>query len=138
MRQAGTFCCSRCNACAYTTPLLKQQNTKKLYGAKNNHVHASGWGKFWTKDTETKNPLLLLLKSQEQKLGVRSKSRVLSVPLHSAPPEGWAKCLSQPPSSTPGHTPALTPYGEQALLPLGSRHARAPVICSCSPLLQCQ
>jgi hypothetical protein len=27
------------------TPLLQQQNTKKLYGIKNN------WSKFWTKDT---------------------------------------------------------------------------------------
>ena len=39
------------------------------------------WGKFWTNDTKRlkKNPLPLL-KNQEQKQGVASRNRVLSMP----------------------------------------------------------
>ena len=45
MRQAGTW--DPLLQCLHLdTPLLKQENTKKLYGTKNN-----SWGKFWTKDT---------------------------------------------------------------------------------------
>ena len=41
----------------------------------------SSWGKFWTKDTNRpKKPQQPLLKSLEQKQGVLSKSKTLSMP----------------------------------------------------------
>ena len=61
-----TLCCSTCPE----TPLLEQQNTKKLYGTKNVCVHSQG--KFWPPKTE-KDPKtqLLLLRSLEQKQGTK-------------------------------------------------------------------
>lgn len=44
--------------------LLKQQDTRKLYGLKLPHMFC-GWGKFWAKDTESKTQPPLL-KSQEE------------------------------------------------------------------------
>ena len=64
------------------TPLLGQQNTKKLYGTKNNCMYAqlfvanSGPQRY----KETKKPQLPLLKSLEKKQGVGSKSWVLRMP----------------------------------------------------------
>ena len=52
-----------------------------------------------------------------------------------APPKEGAKHLSHPSNPTPGHTPTLTPYKEQACASLGSKPARGPV-CSHFPLLQ--
>ena len=48
------------------TPLLEQQNTKKLYGTKNKCVHAQLGQILDPKDTETKKTQLPLLKRLEQ------------------------------------------------------------------------
>ena len=51
------------------TPIREQQNTKKLYGTKNN----CSWDKFWAKDTEIKKPNCQFWRAW-------SKSRVLGMP----------------------------------------------------------
>lgn len=49
----------------------------------------------------------------------------------------WTNRISHTSSLTPGHSPTLTPYKEQASTPSSaSLRAREPVIYSCSPLLQ--
>ena len=66
------------------TPLFKQLNinTKKLDETKNNCVHVQLEQMLDPKDTETKKTKtqLPLLRSLEQKQGVRSKGRVLHMP----------------------------------------------------------
>ena len=47
-------------------------------------------------DTKDQNVQLPLLKNWEQKQGVRSKSRVLCMPLHTLPPKGCANHLNHP------------------------------------------
>ena len=69
LRQAGTWdpllqCCLHLD-----TPLLEQQNTKKLYGTKNNCLHAQLRQILDKKYKETKKTQLPLLKSLEQKQG---------------------------------------------------------------------
>jgi len=59
----------------------------------------------------------LLLKSQETKQDVRSKSR--ASPLHMTPPKGWTDHLSHP-SAQPLDTPP-TPYKEAAHPTSGSK-----------------
>ena len=54
---------------------------------------------------KTKNPLLPLLKSQGQTLGVRSKSKNCTCPQNSIPLKGRANHLSHPSCLTPGHSP---------------------------------
>ena len=80
-------------------------------------VHVCSWGKLWgnryEKTKKKKKSWLRLLKSQEQKLGVGSKSRVLHVPPALGTTNGVASHLSHPCGPTPGHTPTLTPYKEQ-------------------------
>ena len=56
--------------------LLKQQNCKQLKTI----ACMCSWGKLWTKDAKKPKTQLSFLKSLEQKLGVGSKSRVLSLP----------------------------------------------------------
>ena len=129
--------------CLYLdTPLLQQQNTKKLYGTKNNCVHVHLWQILDPKDTKRpKIPTATFEEPsaktgyQEHKQGVDSKNRVsrakagcreqkqgtAHAPLHTMPPNGWAKHLSYPSSLTPGHTPTLTPWKEQACPQLRER-----------------
>ena len=105
------------------TPLLKQLNinTKKLDETKNNCVHVQLEQMLDPKDTETKKTKtqLPLLRSLEQKQGVRSKGRVLLVPLHSRHLRG-----NKPPTpllrSDSRHNPTLTPYKERAHPPQDS------------------
>ena len=59
------------------TSLLEQQNTKKLYGTKNNCVHQQLGQILDPKDTKRSKYQLLLLRGLEQKLRVGCKSRVL-------------------------------------------------------------
>ena len=85
--------------------------------------------------------ILSLLKNQERKQGVWSKSRVLRVPPALNTTKGWANHLNHPSSPTCGHTPTLTPYKEHAVpsLPtLVSRQgtlllASAPCCCNRVP-----
>ena len=116
-------------------PLLQQQNTKKLYGTKNNSVHAQLGQilrKKIQKDSKTELPPL---KSREQKQGIRNKSRVLCMPAACTPLEGWAEHLSRPSSPTPEYTPTLTPYKEPARPALGSEQGNLLLVftpsCDC-------
>ena len=56
------------------TPLLKQQNTKKLCGTK------IKCGRFWTKDTERPINSTITFEEPGAKAGLRSKSRILHMP----------------------------------------------------------
>ena len=56
--------------------LLKQRNCNQLKTI----ACMCSWGKLWTKDAKKPETQLSILKSLEQKLGVGSKSRVLSLP----------------------------------------------------------
>ena len=73
------------------------------------------------------------LKSWEQKLQVRSKSKVLCLPLYLLPPKKWAKHLSHPSSLTPGHTPTITPYEEPVHLPTWAASKRTCYLFSLTP-----
>ena len=75
LRQAGTWdprpFAAELQSLHLDTPLLEQQNRKKLYGTKNNCKHAH-LGKIWTnaiKRPKEKKNQLPLLKSLEQKQG---------------------------------------------------------------------
>ena len=74
---------------------------------------------------KTKKPPLPLLKNQEQKLDVGSKSIVLNMPPALNTPKGWAEHPSHPSNLTPGHTPTLTPCTEPAYPPLWGASKRA-------------
>ena len=89
--------------------LLEQQNTKKLYGTKNNCVHAQLGQILDKRYKKTKKAQLPLLKTQKQKHGVGSKSRVLCVPPARTTTKRWTDHLSHPSSLTPGHNSTLTP-----------------------------
>ena len=109
------------------TTFLKQQQQQKpqnLYGTKNNHVHAQLGQILDQKIQRDQKTQLPLLKGLEQKQGVGSKSRILSVPPALSTTKGWADYLSHPSSQTPRHTPTLIPCKEQAC-PLTT--AEAPV-----------
>ena len=87
MRQAGTWDLGPFSVvlqCLHLDiTLFQQQSTKKLHGTKNNCVHVQ-LGQIQdqrNKQTNKKNQFPLL-KSLEQRLGVRSKSRVLHTPHH--------------------------------------------------------
>ena len=72
-----------CGSTAMLIPghtFLEQQNTKKLYGTKMNHVH-SQLGQILDKSCKKikKKTQLQLLKSLEQKKEVASQSRVLDM-----------------------------------------------------------
>ena len=62
------------------SPLHELQNRKKLEGTKNNCVHVQLGQILIKRYKKTKKAQLPLLKSQEQKQGVGSKSRVLCMP----------------------------------------------------------
>ena len=72
---------------------------------------------------KTKKAQLSLLKSWEQKLGGGSKTGVLRMPPELNTTKGWANHLSHPSSLTPGPTPTLTTYKEQACPTSGSEQA---------------
>ena len=108
--------------CLYLdAPLLQQQNTKKLYGTKNNCVHVLlgqiHWSKFWTqrvqRDQKLQPPLLRSL-GQKQGFGEQNK-RTMHSPC--------TDHLSHPSSPTPGHIPTLTLCEEQDCSTLGSERA---------------
>ena len=82
-------------------PLLEQQNTKKLYGTKNNCMHAQLRQILDKRHKETKKPNCFFQRGW-------SKSSI------SIPPKGWAKHLSHLSCQISGQPPTLTPYKKQA------------------------
>ena len=118
------------------TPLLEQQNTKKLYGTKINYVHVQLGQILDKRFKETKKPSCQFWRVWSKSRRSGAKAGYCACPLHTMPPKGWANHLSHPSGMTPGHTPTLTPYKEQARPHSGSKQAREPVVCSCYPLLQ--
>ena len=75
---------------------------------KNNCMHAQLGQILDKKIQEDQQSPKSILKSREQKLGVRSKSRVLHRISAQMPPKEWAAHLSHPSSPTSEHTPTLT------------------------------
>ena len=84
-------------------PLLQQQNTKKLYGTKNNCVHAQ-LGQILDKKIQKTKKLNCHFWRAASNAGGREQKQGTSN----------ASCthhhLSHPSGPTPGHTPTLTPY----------------------------
>ena len=138
-RFAGTWdpllqCCS---ACTWTHLSSSNKIRRNCMGLKITAC-TRGWGKFWNQkiQRDQKNPTATF-EGPGAKTGCwEQKQGTVQGPLHTAPPKGWAKHLSHPSSQTPGQTPSLTPYKEQACCPLRSRQARELVVCSRCPLLQ--
>ena len=72
-------------------------------------------GRFWTKDTKRpKKPNCHFRRARSKTWVSGAKAGYCARPLHATPPKGWAKHLSHPSGPTPGRTPALTRYKEQA------------------------
>ena len=96
VRQAGTWdpLLHCCNACTWKNVPQSNKIQRNYKGLKITACMYS-WGKFWTKDI--KKPQLPLLKSREQKQGVRSKSRVL----HMRPALNTTKGVGRPPKPLP-------------------------------------
>ena len=132
----GTLCCSAAMLqCLHLdTPLLELQNTEKLYGTKNNCVHAQLGQILDPKDTKGQKTQLPFLKSQEQKLGVRTTAEYYACPPTLNTTKGWAHHLSHHSGPTPGHTLTLTPYREWARPSLGSEQGNLLLVfaSSCS------
>ena len=101
-----------CNACTWTH--LSSSNKIQRNWLK---ITACIWGKFWTQKIQRDQKAHLpLLKSLEPKQGVGNKSTVLSCPLHTTPPEGWAGHLSHP-LARPLDTPLPSPHIRNKLAP---------------------
>ena len=112
------------------TPLLEQQNTKKLYGTENNSVHAQLGKILEPKDTKRpKTPTATFEGSGTKTGGWEQKQGTAPAPAHSTTEE-WANHLSHPSSLTPEHILTLTPYKEPVHPALGSKQARGRVVCS--------
>ena len=86
------------------------------------------WGKFWTNNTKRpKNPAAAFEEPRE-------KAGYCAHPLHTTSPKGWANHLNHPFGLTPGHTPTLTPYKEQAHPPSqGASKQRGDLLCVLTP-----
>ena len=109
------------------TPLLQEQNTKKLYGTKNNYGYAK-LGQIL--DKRDQNTQLPLLKSLEQKKGCwEQKQGTAHAPCTT---KGVGKSPKPPLQPNPWTHPTLIPYEEQACPCPRSKQAREPV-CSHLP-----
>ena len=87
-------------------------------------VYMCSWANSGPKDTKRQKTQLPFLKSQEQKMGIGSKRRDCTCPLHPTPPKGWANHLRDPFSQATGYTPTLTPYKGQGCPPTLGEQAR--------------
>ena len=115
-------------------PPLKQQNKNKLYGSKNTCMPTQLGQILDPNDTETKIQLPLL-QSLEQKQGVRSKRRILSMsPVHTTT-KGVGKIPKQPLRPEPWTQPCPHSIKEQASL-LFRKWSKGTCCFSCCPLLQ--
>ena len=111
VRQAGTW--DPLLQCLHLDKgLLEQQNTKKLYGTKNNCTHAQ-LGQIMDKKIQKDKNKKPTATSEEP----GAKAGYCACPLHTPPPKGWVKHLSQPSGLTPGPSPTLTPCNEPAHSP---------------------
>lgn len=110
----GTLCC---NPCTWTNVSSNNKIQRNLKGLKILLLACVTGANLWTRYKKTKIQLPLL-KSWEQRYGVRSKSRVsgksrvLHMPLALSTTKGMPNHLSHSSSLTLGHTPTLTPYKE--------------------------
>ena len=86
-------------------------------GLKNNCVHARANSRAKEKQSQ-----LRLLNSLEQKQCWEQKQGTAHAPLVGKPPK-------LPSSTSPGHTPTLTPNKKRAHSPSGNDQAREPVTC---------
>ena len=114
---------------------LKKKKKKTFYGTKNNCVHVQ-LGQIINKrykTTTTNQPPFQ--KFLEKSRVVGTKSGYWASSLHSTPPEGWIKNLSQSSDPTPGHTLPSTHIRNKLPLTLPWRVSEQgePVTCSPSP-----
>ena len=115
------------------TLLLEQQNGTELNGAKNNCVHVQ-LGQILNKRLkETKKPSCHFWRIWSQKK--KKKGKVLHMLLNSTSPTRREKHLRHVSELTPGSTPTLTQYKEQAchLLPPTLREQASKGICYLGP-----
>ena len=135
LRQAGTSSTLFCSACTWThlsSSNKKQRNCMGLkilactFGA---NSRPKGY-----KETKNTNYHFFPTTTFEDR-GYGAKAGYCACPLHIPPPKGWANHLSEPSGETPGHTPTLGPYKEQACPPSGSQHGNMLLVlhpCCCS------
>ena len=111
------------------------QNTNKLYGAKNNCVHAQLGQILDKRSKETEKPNCHFWRAwsktgcQEQNWVSGTKAEYWACPLHTSLPEGWADHLRHPAVWPPGHTPVLTALQDCFSPPRGAGES---VVCSLS------
>ena len=110
-----------CSACSWTTDSSSNTNTKKLYGTKKNCMHGQLGQIIDKRYKKTKKAPLPLLKSQEQKQGVRNKSRVLSIPLAHTSTRGVGKIPKPSLRPKPSTQPCPHPVKGTGLILLRER-----------------
>ena len=111
------------------TPLLKQQNTKKL--TKNNCVHL---GQILDpKDTKRPKSSSATFEEPGAKTGCWEQKHSTELPPAHNTTRGVGGPPKPPSGPTPGHTPTLTPYQEQACPTLGSEQTKELLFVLSSP-----
>ena len=119
-------------------PVLEQQNTKKLYGTRNNCVHGHLGQILDERYKKTKKDTKRPSATSEEP---GAKPGYWACPLHTTPPKkGWANHATHSSGLIPRHTPILTPYKEQVSAPLGELASKgtcgwvlSPCCCSSVP-----
>ena len=118
------LCCNSVKlAPGHTSPWATKYK-ETIWDLKKKTVYMCSWENSGPKDTKRQKTQLPFLKSQEQKMGIGSKRRDCTCPLHPTPPKGWANHLRDPFSQATGYTPTLTPYKGQGCPPTLGEQAR--------------
>ena len=99
LRQAGTW-----------TKVSSSIKMQRHYKGRKSAACMHSWDNYEQQDTKWSNP-------NSHYWGVGSKSKVVSISWHTAPPTGWADHLSYAFCLTHGSTPALTPHKGPACPP---------------------
>ena len=111
VRQAGTL--GPLLQCWYLDKcLFEQQNTKILYGTKDNWVYVQLEQIMDKKIQRASKPNCHFWRAGRKKWVLGAKAGYCVYPLHSTPSKGYANHLSHASSSTPEPTPTLTLYKE--------------------------